>query len=91
MANEVIFTLKMEPQLLAEFMAEAEVDHRPASQIIRDLMFEFIQRQREVRKYDEFLKEKVATSIASMHAGMGISNEAVEKLFSKRRHVAENR
>ena len=89
MANEVFFTLKIEPELLAEFMAEADFMHRPASQILRDLMREFIQTQREARNYDEFLKQKVEASRVSMHAEIGHSNEVVEFLFANRR--AENR
>ena len=89
MANEVFFTLKIEPELLAEFMAEADFIHRPASQILRDLMREFIQTQREARNYDEFLKQKVEASRVSMHAEIGHSNEVVEFLFANRR--AENR
>ena len=89
MANEVIFTLKIKPDLLAEFVAEADFMHRPASQILRDLMREFIQTQREARNYDEFLKHKVEASRASMLAEIGHSNEDVELLFAKRR--AENR
>ena len=89
MANEVIFTLKIKPDLLAEFVAEADFMHRPASQILRDLMHEFIQTQREARNYDEFLKQKVEASRVSMHAEIGHSNEVVEFLFANRR--AENR
>ena len=89
MANEVFFTLKIEPELLAEFMAEADFMHRPASQILRDLMREFIQTQREARNYDEFLKQKVEASRVPMHAEIGHSNEVVEFLFANRR--AENR
>ena len=89
MANEVIFTLKIKPDLLAEFVAEADLMHRPASQILRDLMREFIQTQREARNYGEFLKQKVEASRVSMHAEIGHSNEVVEFLFANRR--AENR
>jgi hypothetical protein len=89
MANEVIFTLKIKPDLLAEFVAEADFMHRPASQILRDLMREFIQTQREARNYDEFLKQKVEASRVSIHAEIGHSNEVVEFLFANRR--AENR
>ena len=89
MANELIFTLKIKPDLLAEFMAEADFMHRPASQILRDLMREFIQTQREARNYDEFLKQKVEASRVSMHAEIGHSNEVVEFFFANRR--AENR
>ena len=89
MANEVFFTLKIEPEFLAEFMAEADFIHRPASQILGDLMREFIQTQREAGNYDEFLKHKVEASRASMLAEIGHSNEVVEFLFANRR--AENR
>ena len=89
MANEVIFRLKIEPQLLADFMAEADFMSRSASQIINDFMREFIQIQREAHSYDEFLKHKVEASRASMLAEIGDSNEDVELLFAKRR--AENR
>ena len=89
MANEIIFTLKIEPQLLADFMAEADFMSRSASQIINDFMREFIQIQREAHSYDEFLKQKVEASRASMHAEIGHSNEDVEVFFANRR--AENR
>jgi hypothetical protein len=89
MANEIIFTLKIEPQLLADFMAEAAFMHRPASQIINEFMRDFIQSQRETRNYDEFLKQKVEASRASMHAEIGHSNQDVEVFFANRR--AENR
>ena len=89
MTKEAVFTMKIEPELLAEFMAEADFIHRPASQILGDLMREFIQTQREAGNYDEFLKHKVEASRASMLAEIGHSNEDVELLFAKRR--AENR
>ncbi|WP_420825659.1 hypothetical protein [Thiocystis minor] len=41
--------MKQEPKLRAEFMAKAEASHRPASQILRELMRDFVQRQREAR------------------------------------------
>ena len=49
MTKEAVFTMKLEPELRAEFMAEAEAVHRPASQILRDLMREYVQTQREAR------------------------------------------
>ena len=90
MTKEAVFTMKLEPELRAEFMAEAEAVHRPASQILRDLMREYVQRQREARSYDEFLKLKVEAGRASMRAGNGQSNEEVEALFANRRAVATN-
>ena len=59
MSKEAVFTMKLEPELRAEFMAEAEAVHRPASQVLRELIREFVQRQRESREYDAFLGRKV--------------------------------
>ena len=76
--GESFFTMKLEADLRDEFMAEAEAAHRPASQVVRDLMREFVQRQREAREYDEFLRRKVEKARASMRAGRRVPNEAVE-------------
>ena len=85
MPKQAVFTMKLEPELRAEFMAEAGAAHRPASQVLRELMREFVQRQRLARNYDEFLQSKVAASRVSMRAGLGRSNEDVEAEFSARR------
>ena len=59
--------------------------YRPASQVLRELMREFIQSQRKSREYDEFLRRKVEAGRASMRAGMGRSNDEVEAEFTARR------
>jgi predicted transcriptional regulator len=89
MSKQAVFTMKLEPELRDDFMAEAEAAHRPASQIVRELMREFVQRQREERAYDEFLREKVETARTSMRTGNGISNEEVEAEFVARRSRAD--
>ena len=85
MSKEAVFTMKLESDLRADFMAEADAAHRSASQVLRELMREFIQRQREAREYDEFLRNKVEAGRASMRAGIGRSNEEVEAEFAARR------
>ena len=85
MSKEAVLNLKLEPALRAEFMAEAEATHRPASQVIRELMREFIQRQREAREYEELLRNKVEAARVSMRAGRGRANEEVEAKFAARR------
>ena len=90
MPKEAVFTMKLEPELRAEFMAEAEAVHRPASQVLRELMREYVQRQREAREYDEFLLRKVEAGRASMRAGLGQSNEEVETEFAARRASEAN-
>ena len=85
MPKEAVFTMKLEPELRDAFMAEAEAAHRPASQVVRELMREFVQRRRDEREYDEFLRRKVEIARASMRAGRGRSNEDVEAEFAARR------
>jgi predicted transcriptional regulator len=85
MPKEAVFTMKLEPELRAAFLAEAEAAHRPASQILRELMREFIQRQRDGRDYDAFLRQKVETARASMRSGDGRPDDEVEAEFAARR------
>jgi predicted transcriptional regulator len=85
MSKEAVFTMKLEPELRDAFMAEAEAADRPASQLVREMMRQFIQRQREAREYDEFLRRKVEIARTSMQAGIGRSNEEVEAEFAARR------
>ena len=85
MAKEAVFSMKLEPELRDDFMAEAEAAHRPASQILRELMRDFVRRQREAREYDEFLQRKVEAGRESMHAGVGHTNDEVEAMFAARR------
>jgi hypothetical protein len=85
MAKEAVFTMKLEPKLRAEFIAEATAAHRSASQVMQELMREFVQRQRGAREYDEFLRAKVDAARSSMRAGLGPSNHEVEAEFAARR------
>ncbi len=85
MPKEAVFTMKLEPDLREAFMHEAQASHRPASQILRELMREFVQSQRQAREYDDFLSQKVQTARMSMNAGLGISNEKIEAQFAARR------
>lgn len=82
MPKPAIFTMKLEPELRAAFMAEAEACHRPASQVVRELMRDFVEQQREHRA---FLHRKVEAARISVHAGQGRSNDAVEADFAARR------
>lgn len=88
MTKQAVFSLKLEPELRDDFMAEAEAAHQPASQIVRELMREFVQRQRAAREYDDFLRLKVETARSSMQSGEGISNDEIETEFAKRRNQA---
>lgn len=85
MSKAAVFTMKLEPALRDEFMSAAEASHRPASQVVRELMREFVQRQQERRDHTDFLQHKVDVARTSISAGQGRPNEAVEADFAARR------
>jgi len=85
MSKDAVFTMKLESELREQFIAEAEAAHRPASQVVRELMRDYIQRQREAREYDAYLLRKVEVARDSVRAGRVRSNEDVEAGFAVRR------
>ena len=85
MPKDAVFTMKIEPELRDEFMAEAEAARRPASQLVRELMREYVQRQRGAREYDAFLRSKVDVARSSMRDGRGRTDAEVEAEFAARR------
>ena len=85
MSKEAVFTMKLELELRDALMAEAAASHRPASQIVRELMREFVQRQREAREHEAFLRGKVDDARAQIAAGKYASDEAVETRSAARR------
>ncbi|CEL26887.1 MULTISPECIES: CopG family ribbon-helix-helix protein [Pseudomonas] len=90
MSKHAVFTMKLEPELRDQFMAEAEASHRPASQIMREMMRQFVQAQQEAREYEVFLQRKVNLAREAMAAGEGMSNEEVDAQFAARRRRVEN-
>ena len=85
MTKQSVFTMKLEPELRAEFMAEAKADHRPASQVLRELMRDYIKRRKQEREYEAFLQRKVAAARESVAAGSGAADAEVEAEFAARR------
>ena len=86
MAKQAVFTMKLEPELRDAFMAEAAEVDRPASQIMRELMKDYLRmRQEEKRGYKEFLRRKVERSRASAAAGRVHSQAEIEADVAARR------
>ena len=85
MSKAAVFTMKLEPDLRAAFMAAAEESHRPASQVVRELMREFVQRQQDRSNHSAFLHGKVQKARASVVEKRGRPNEAIEAEFAARR------
>ena len=88
MPKEAVFTMKLEQELRAEFMAEVAGEDRPASQVVRELMRGYIEQRRQAREYDDYLRRKVGAGRASMRAGRSQSNKDVEAMFAARRDQA---
>lgn len=88
MAKEAVFTMKLEPELRDAFMAEAQASDRPASQVVRELMREFVKTRQAARDYEAFLHDKVAKARLSIEAGRGRSQDEVEAEFATRRAQA---
>ncbi|MFH8133459.1 CopG family ribbon-helix-helix protein [Pantoea osteomyelitidis] len=85
MPKEAVFTMKLESALRESFIAAAKASHRPASQVMRELMREYIQRQEDSQAYDEYVAQKVERGRQSIRSGAGMDNEDVKKLFAERR------
>ena len=84
--KEAIFTMKLEPELRNAFMAAAQAAHRPASQIVRELMREYVERQQmAAREYDNFLARKVELARQQVEAGRVHSDRDVEEGFASKR------
>ena len=85
MPKDAVFTMKIEPELRDEFMAEAQALDRPASQVLRDLMREFVQRQQAARLHEDFVQRKVAAARQDAVDGRIQAQDEVETAFAARR------
>jgi predicted transcriptional regulator len=65
--KEAVFTLKLEADLRDAFMAEAEAAHRPASQIVRDFMRDFVKKQQDQRDYDAWELADIERGLAEVN------------------------
>jgi hypothetical protein len=90
MAKEAVFTLKLESDLRDAFAAEAEATHRPASQIVREFMREFVQRQREAREHDAWFRTQVQKALDDPRPGiphdavMEQTRKIIDRIASKK-------
>jgi predicted transcriptional regulator len=63
MPKDTVFTVKIESDLRAAFIAEAEAVHRPASQLVRDFMRDFIAERRAAREHDGWFRRQVEEGV----------------------------
>ncbi|RWX77125.1 antitoxin of toxin-antitoxin stability system [Neorhizobium lilium] len=85
MGKEAVFTMKLEAELRDDFMAAAEASHQPASQIVREMMRDYVKRQNADLDYIQFLQRKVDLARGQIAAGNSHSSDVVEQEFRDRR------
>ena len=83
MPKEAVFTLKLESELRDAFVAEAAAIHRPASQLAREFMREFVRTRQEEREHDAWFRAEVEKALRDPRPE--IPDEEVEKHFARRR------
>lgn len=91
MSKAAVFTMTLEADLRAEFLAAAEASHRPAAQVMRELMREFVLRERDRLERHAFLRRKVEMARISSEAGIGRANDVVAIEFAERRKRVADR
>jgi hypothetical protein len=87
MPKEAVFTVELEPELRDAFMAEAEAIDRPAAQLVRDLMQDFVRERREAREHDAWFRREVEQALreADDPAVARIPHEAVRSGWRQQR------
>ncbi|MFP1131840.1 CopG family ribbon-helix-helix protein [Asticcacaulis sp. W401b] len=87
MSKDAIFTLKIEPELREAFMAEAAATHRPASQIVREFMRDYVERQRKDREYEAWFRAEVEAGLreANDPDAVWVTHEEVKANMNRQR------
>lgn len=85
--SKAVFTMKLEPELRDSFMAAAAAADRPASQVVRELMRDYIERQRQGQQYRAYLDHKVELARAQRDADEYVTNDEMEAQALARREV----
>lgn len=85
MTKATVFTLKLEAELRDAFMAATEAEHRPASQVVRELMREYVRSRQQRQAYEAFVQDKVERARGQIAEGRHASDESVEAEFAARR------
>ena len=92
MSKEAVFTMKLEPELRDAFMAATALADRPASQVVREMMRDYIAQHSQPGDYDDYLQAKIDKARASVKAGRVRSNAEVEATFAaKRKQLLEGK
>lgn len=87
--KDVVFTLKLERRLRDNFRDAANRAKRPASDIVRELMREFIGRQNQEDNYIEYLRDRVDTARVLATSGDFVPADVAARFFASLRGERE--
>jgi predicted transcriptional regulator len=87
MPKDAMFSFKLEPELHEQFMTAAAAADRPASQLVREFMRDFIKRQQEANEQDSWFRAQVVQGLAEADdpTVKRIPNDEVEASWRARR------
>ena len=85
MNRQAVLTLQLDVELHDAFMEAAKASHQPASQILRDMMRDFVSQQTTDPDYMAFLTRKVDIARSQLVSGKSLDETDVEQEFAARR------
>lgn len=85
--SKAVFTMKLEPELRDSFMAATAAADRPASQVVRELMREYIEHHQREQQYRAYLGRKVEVARAQRDAGQYVTDADMEAQAVARREA----
>lgn len=85
MSGKIVVTMKLTPELHDMFIAEAAADGRPPAQVLHDLIRDYVDRRRQARDYDDFIRRKVELGRMDWDAGRHVSIDEAEAQAAARR------
>ena len=87
MPKQAAFTVELEPDLRDALIAEALVIDRPPAHIVRDLIDDFVRRQRDARDHDAWFRAEVEQALREADDPMVqcIPNEELQAIWQRQR------
>jgi len=86
--TETTFTLRVEDDLKAAFVAAAKVQDRTAAQLLRDYMRDYVKRHQAETDYDTWFRRQVQEGLDQADRGEVIPHEEIEAEFAALREKA---
>ncbi len=83
--KDAVFTLKLERQLREDFTEAAARARRTASDVVRELMRDYIKRRHQEENYLKYLRERVDTARVLATDGDFVPPDVAAKFFASLR------